>query len=441
MHALLNKVLESYNIRGTVVGITEGPTITRYEVQLIPGERINSLLRISKEIALALKTDEPRFSLLPEKGVVGIEVPKKERKLITFETLPKVLSLLEIPIGVTMDGEPTAIDLAKTPNLLIAGTTNSGKSNLLNLLIYTILTNWDSKEVQMYLIDTKRVEFSLYKGHPSVLDVGVEPVIARMILEKVCEEMQTRFELFQKERVRDISEYKAKAKRIPRLLVIVDELADLVLFRDKNIFEQLLCKIAQKGRAVGVHLIAATQRPSVDIIDGLIKANFPSRIAFKVATEIDSRIILDMGGAEKLLGAGDMLYKPSYDNPTAMPKRIQCAYLPLEAIKKVIPELKEVEQETVEEESKVYDLTYRQILHFISQKKVFSLNDLCKAFDRMPTHLLKYISQLEAEGKIVKCNIEQDFRIIEEALGLKGKTALLPSEREKVMSNGFWKII
>ncbi|HOL55189.1 MAG TPA: DNA translocase FtsK [bacterium] len=339
---LLESTLESFGVSARVVNTVVGPTVTRYELSLATGVKVNSIMKLSNDIALALAAPQIRIeSPIPGKSLLGIEVPNKKitlvtiREIIESEEFVEKKSRLTLGIGKDIAGNIIADSLEDMPHLLIGGTTGSGKSVCLNALVISLLYKSDPSMLRITMIDPKRVELTQYEDIPHLwAPIITEPEMSVKLLRRLTREMDRRYELFRQEGVRNIQGYNLKKKDSPLyyIVVIVDELADLMMVAPKEI-ERLICRLAQMARATGIHLIIATQRPSVDVITGLIKANFPSRIAFAVSSQADSRVILDIGGAEKLLGKGDMLYSPIW---AMRPVRVQGAYVSDEEIEKVL---------------------------------------------------------------------------------------------------------
>ncbi|MDR1157446.1 MAG: DNA translocase FtsK [Oscillospiraceae bacterium] len=320
--ARLLETIQSFGIEARIVSVTRGPTVARYELELDRGVKLSRLTGLSDDIALSLGTSGVRIAPVPDKmSVVGIEVPNK---LVSTVYIRDVLSapeftgresLLTFAVGKDISGTAVVHDLSRLTHLLIAGTTGSGKSVCMNSLIVSLLYKAAPKDVRMVMIDPKMVELGIYNGIPHLeVPVVTDPKKAAGALHKVVDEMEKRYKKFMENHVRDIFSYNALAARenlekMPQMVVIIDELADLMLVAAKEV-EESICRIAQKARAAGIHLVIATQRPSADVITGLMKANIPSRIAFAVASQLESRIILDTMGAEKLVGRGDMLLFP-----------------------------------------------------------------------------------------------------------------------------------
>ncbi|MDI6851846.1 MAG: DNA translocase FtsK [bacterium] len=319
---LIEEKLREFNIEGKVVNYYPGPVVTRYEYEPAPGIRLSKISSLADDIALRMRSNAIRIiAPLPNKGLVGFEIPNKNRKTVYLRALVERAEFfnLETPLafalGVDTAGNPVYADLSNMPHLLIAGSTGSGKSVCINTIITSIIFRNKPEQVRFVLIDPKRIELSLYEGIPHLLlPVVKDRKLAVEVLKKAVKWMDYRYKLFAKETARDISSYNEKMVKsggepIPYLVIIIDEFADLIITTGREI-EEPLARLAQMARAVGIHLIVATQRPSVDVITGMIKANFPVRIAFKVPSRVDSKTILDDGGAEKLLGRGDMIFIP-----------------------------------------------------------------------------------------------------------------------------------
>jgi len=315
----LEEKLADFDINGTVSNIISGPVITRFEYEPAPGIKLSKISNLSNDLALALKAHKIRIvAPIPGKGAVGIEIPNKKRSIVYIrdflekDTFRKNLSRLFIPIGEDIPGTPYFDDIGNMPHLLVAGATGSGKSVFINSVLVSILSKSSPQDVRLIMVDPKRIELSIYNGIPHLLKpVIIEPKEALETLREGIAWMELRYKEFARAGVRDIDGYNNKMKeKKPYILIVIDELADLMMTSGREI-EDALIRLAQMARAVGIHLIIATQRPSVDVITGLIKANFPARISFQVASRHDSSTILDTTGAEKLLGKGDMLYLPS----------------------------------------------------------------------------------------------------------------------------------
>ena len=347
---ILERVFNDFGIVGKVVEVHVGPTVTQYEVELKAGTKVNKVLSINREIALALAAKDVRIQApIPGKSTIGIEIPNPVQADVKLKDilvgLPKKLenSKLVAPLGKDIMGNIQYFEINKAPHLLVAGATGSGKSVCINNFIVSILMRTRPDEVKMILVDPKKVELSVYDGVPHLLrPVVTDPKKASVALQKVVQIMDERYDLFEQTGTKSIGTYNeyvekriSKGKemeKMPYLVVIIDELADLMMVCSKEV-EESITRITQLARAAGIHLIVATQRPSTDVITGLIKANIPSRLSFAVSSSIDSRTILDMTGAEKLLGKGDMLFLPMGEN---VPIRIQGSYVSDEEIKRVV---------------------------------------------------------------------------------------------------------
>jgi len=333
---VLEETLSSFGIKARVTQVSKGPAITRYEVQPPPGVKVSRIVGLADDIALCMAASNVRIEApVPGKAVVGIEVPNREiatvflRELVESTEYRQANSHLTIALGKDIAGQPVLDDLARMPHLLIAGATGAGKSVCLNTLIAGFLFKATPNQVKLMLIDPKMVELAAFNGIPHLVSpVVTDPKKAATSLRWAVKEMEYRYDLFAGCGVRDISRYnklmqQQNKAQLPLLVIIIDELADLMMVAPADV-EDAICRLAQMARAAGIHLVVATQRPSVDIITGLIKANIPSRISFAVSSQIDSRTILDMGGAEKLLGRGDMLFYPV---GAGKPIRVQGAFL------------------------------------------------------------------------------------------------------------------
>lgn len=335
---IIENTMKNFGIDSKVVAINRGPVITSYELKPAPGIKLSRIVGLSDNIAMALASSDLRIEApIPGKTVVGIEVPNKDKdsvalkELIESQEFKNSKSDIPLTLGKDVEGNILISGMEDMPHLLIAGATGSGKSVCINSIITSVIYKSSPKDVKLMLIDPKVVELSIYNGIPHLLiDVVTNPKKAAFALNWAVDEMEKRYEAFAENHVRDLKGYNKKMmaegkeeEKLPKILIIVDELADLMMVASKEI-EEYIARLAQKARAAGMHLILATQRPSVDVITGTIKANVPSRIAFAVASSVDSRTILDMGGAEKLLGKGDMLFYPS---KYPKPKRIQGAFI------------------------------------------------------------------------------------------------------------------
>ena len=341
---ILEQVFHDFNIEAHVVAANVGPSVTQFEMEVKAGTKVSKILSINREIALALGAKDVRIQApIPGKKTIGVEIPNKTISMVTvreiMEKIPKEKekSKLLVTLGKSIMGSPVFCEINKTPHLLVAGSTGSGKSVCINSIIISILMRTKPDEVKLVLVDPKKVELSMYNGVPHLLaPVVTDPKKANIALKKIVVEMENRYDVFSNNGVKNIDGYNnmidrkneslpdgEKLKRMPFIVVIIDELADLMLVAAKEV-EDSIMRITQMARAAGIHLIVATQRPSTDVITGVVKANIPSRISFAVSSQIDSRTILDMGGAEKLLGKGDMLFLPMGENT---PQRVQGTFI------------------------------------------------------------------------------------------------------------------
>ena len=350
---ILVQVLKDFGIEGKVVAAHVGPAVTQYELEIKAGTKVNKILSLNREIALALAAKDVRIQApIPGKSTIGVELPNKSISMVNVRevltSVPASLSdskLLSV-LGRDIMGEPRWMEINKTPHLLVAGSTGSGKSVCINSILASILMRSKPDEVKLVLVDPKKVELSIYNGVPHLLaPVVTDAKKANIALKKIVAEMERRYDVFEESKTKNITSYNKyidkkneslpdneKVKRMPYIVVIIDELADLMLVAAKEV-EDSIMRITQMARAAGIHLIVATQRPSTDVITGVVKANIPSRISFAVSSGIDSRTILDMTGAEKLLGKGDMLYLPQGEN---VPLRIQGTFISEEETKAIV---------------------------------------------------------------------------------------------------------
>lgn len=371
---ILKQTLDSFGVDAEVKNVSLGPSVTEYELHPAIGVKVSRIVNLADDLALALAAKGIRIQApIPGKSLIGIEVPNKEVSTVAFRDVVEAQPAhpnkpLEVPLGRNVTGEVVTMDLTKMPHLLIAGATGSGKSVAINGIITSMLMNARPDQVKLMLIDPKKVELSVYNGIPHLLTPVVsEPKKAARALHKVVAEMERRYELFSQFGQRKISGYNAFVRKanaqddqarptLPYIVVVVDELADLMMTVSNEV-EDAIIRLAQMGRAAGVHMILATQRPSVDVITGLIKANVPSRIAFAVSSGIDSRTILDTNGAEKLLGRGDMLYQPVDANS---PVRVQGAFIPDEDVANVVDFIKQQQTADYDEDMMVTDEELKQ---------------------------------------------------------------------------------
>ncbi len=371
---ILKQTLDSFGVDAEVKNVSLGPSVTEYELHPAIGVKVSRIVNLADDLALALAAKGIRIQApIPGKSLIGIEVPNKEVSTVSFRDVVEAQPAhpnkpLEVPLGRNVTGQVVMMDLTKMPHLLIAGATGSGKSVAINGIITSMLMNARPDQLKLMLIDPKKVELSVYNGIPHLLTPVVsEPKKAARALHKVVAEMERRYELFSQFGQRKISGYNAFVQKanaedgqdrptLPYIVVVVDELADLMMTVSNEV-EDAIIRLAQMGRAAGVHMILATQRPSVDVITGLIKANVPSRIAFAVSSGIDSRTILDANGAEKLLGRGDMLYQPVDANS---PVRVQGAFIPDEDVSNVVDFIKQQQPADYDEDMMVTDEELKQ---------------------------------------------------------------------------------
>ena len=358
--AKLQKTLYSFGVSAKVENVSVGPAITRYELKPAEGVRVSKIANLSDDIALSLAAETIRIEApIPGKQAVGIEVPNKEneivplRDIIDCDSFKNHKSKLAFALGKDVAGEEIVTDIAKMPHVLIAGATGSGKSVCINTLIASIIYKAKPSEVKLVMVDPKVVELSVYNGIPHLLiPVVTDPKKAAGALAWAVQEMVNRYSLFASKNVRDIKGYNAalekegEGHKLPQIVIIIDELSDLMMVSPKDV-EDSICRLAQMARAAGMHLVIATQRPSVDVITGIIKANIPSRISFAVSSQVDSRTILDMAGAEKLLGKGDMLFYPS---GAPKPTRIQGAFISDKEVEKIVDFIKNNGEATYNDE-------------------------------------------------------------------------------------------
>jgi S-DNA-T family DNA segregation ATPase FtsK/SpoIIIE len=419
----LKDTMDSFGVDVTVKSATLGPSITQYEIQPATGVKVAKIVNLGDDLALALAAKDIRIEApIPGKSLIGIEVPNSQVATVGYRDVlaqtPKHPGKpLVIPLGKDVNGKVQTMDLTKMPHLLIAGATGSGKSVMINVIITSILMTAKPDQVRLMLIDPKKVELSVYNGVPHLLTpVVTEAKQAPSALNKVLKEMENRYERFAAGGVRNMGEYNKKVeqssepdlKKMPYIVVIVDELSDLMMVAGNEV-ETAIVRLAQMARAAGIHIIIATQRPSVDVITGLIKANIPSRIAFAVSSGVDSRTILDANGAEKLLGRGDMLYKPI---DAASPVRIQGAFIPSADVEAVVTAITDqVSPEYIEEmapseqaegtgNGESDDDLYTEAKAFIIQQQGASTSMLQRHFRIGYNRAARLIDDLEANGVI-----------------------------------------
>lgn len=423
----LEKKLRDFGVEGKVVEVRAGPLITVFEFEPAPGIKVSKIVNLADDLALGMKAESVRIvAPIPGKGRVGIEIANRIREkvylseLISSERFRRTDYRLPVALGKDISGEPVITDLEPMPHLLIAGTTGSGKSVCLHSIIMSLLFKKTPNELRFILIDTKMIELTLYSGIPHLYcEVVHNPREAPRVLKKVLEEMDSRFRVMNYLGARNIEQYNRMATRrsdeypvVPRIVVAIDEMADLMLTAPKEI-EEYVTRLSQMARAAGIHLIAATQRPSVDVVTGVIKANFPARIAFKVVSKIDSRTILDTQGAEHLLGAGDMLFlRPG----TSRPQRVHGAYVSHEEIKRVVEflarqrppsfelhltELKEEMKEETERDSP-RDERYEEAVEIVKQLGEISISKLQRVMRIGFNRSARIIEEMEKDGIIIK---------------------------------------
>jgi S-DNA-T family DNA segregation ATPase FtsK/SpoIIIE len=361
----LVEALSHFNVEGRVIGTVTGPHVTRYELRLAPGIKMSKVAQLKDDLAYALAAEQVRIlAPIPGKQAVGVEVPNRVRQMVhlgdVFQEAPRGWSPLSVWLGKDIAGKAIGTDLAKQPHILIAGTTGSGKSGCVNAMLSSVLLRSDPNEVRMVLVDPKRVELNHYEGIPHLLTpVVTSPRLAANVLGNLIKEMEERYGVMSGAKVRNLPELnrvrvKQGERPLPYILCVIDELADLMMVAPADV-EDSIIRLAQKSRAVGIHLVLATQRPSADVITGMIKANVPARIAFAVSSQTDSRVILDQNGAESLLGQGDMLFRPAGESRSA---RIQGAFITEDEIERLTdhwrrqgePELHEELLEAIETE-------------------------------------------------------------------------------------------
>ncbi|MCC4373689.1 DNA translocase FtsK [Limosilactobacillus reuteri] len=427
----LQQTLKSFGVDATVENVNLGPSVTKYELRPAVGVKVSRITHLADDLALALAAKDIRIEApIPGKSLIGIEVPNQQIATVGFrdmvENAPSNDNPMEVPLGRSVTGDIKMADLTKMPHLLIAGATGSGKSVAINVIITSILLKAKPHQVKMLMIDPKKVELSVYNGIPHLLSPVVsEPKKAARALGKVVAEMERRYELFAKFGVRNLDGYNKLVKQqnddhpdevqanLPLILVIVDELADLMMTVSHDV-EDAIVRIAQMGRAAGIHMILATQRPSVDVITGLIKANVPSRIAFAVSSGVDSRTIIDTNGAEKLLGRGDMLFEPIDQNK---PVRIQGAFISDHDVESVVDFIKneraaeyddnmvvtdnEIEQEEQAEEE---DELFPEALDFVVDQQKASTSLIQRRFRIGYNRAARIIDDMEQRGFIGPAN-------------------------------------
>ncbi|WP_409297153.1 DNA translocase FtsK [Peribacillus sp. SCS-26] len=441
---ILNETLLNFNVRAKVVNIAQGPSVTRFEVQPEPGVKVNKVTNLSDDIKLSMAAKDIRIEApIPGKHTIGIEIPNRKSKPVflrevlgspAFKDDPSPLS---VALGLDISGGPVVTDLRKMPHGLIAGATGSGKSVCINTMLVSLLYKSTPQELKLLLIDPKMVELAPYNHIPHLVSPVITDVkAATAALKWAVEEMERRYELFAHGGVRDINRYNEKcaqagqySQKLPLLLIIIDELADLMMAAPADV-EEAICRIAQKARACGIHLILATQRPSVDVITGLIKANIPTRIAFSVSSQIDSRTIIDAGGAEKLLGRGDMLFA---ENGSSKTVRIQGTFVTDDEIDQVVQHVKEQQgpqylfhQDELMKKTQLNDETddlFYEACEFVVIQSTASASSLQRRFHIGYNRAARLIEMMEDRG------------IISEARGSKPRDVLISEEELDYIQN------
>ena len=449
---LLEAKLADFNIEARVVGVYPGPVITRFEMDLAPGVKVSKITTLSKDLARSMSAISVRVvEVIPGKSVIGLELPNKKRdmvrlsEVISAEVFQSSESPLTMVLGADISGKPVVVDLAKMPHLLVAGTTGSGKSVGVNVMILSLLYKSTPDDVRMIMIDPKMLELSVYEGIPHLLtEVVTDMKEAANALRWCVGEMERRYKLMSALGVRNLKGYNTKVlnaieagepirdplwkfeesmetqapllEKLPAIVVVVDEFADMMMIVGKKV-EELIARIAQKARAAGIHLVLATQRPSVDVITGLIKANIPTRIAFQVSSKIDSRTILDQGGAEALLGAGDMLYLPP---GTGVPTRIHGAFVDDHEVHAVVADWKQrgapqyIEEilngdanaevllpgEQPEDADQEFDVFYDEAVAFVTQSRRASVSGVQRKFRIGYNRAARLVEQMEQSGVV-----------------------------------------
>lgn len=421
---LLEQTLEHFNIDANVVNITQGPAVTRFEIQPALGVKVSRIRNLADDFKLNMAAKDIRIEApIPGKNTIGIEVPNRYPKIVTLQQLIETkqfkekTSPLSIALGLTIDGEPLITDVGKMPHGLIAGATGSGKSVCINTILLSLLYKANYEEVKFLLIDPKMVELAPYNGIPHLISPVITDVkAATMALKWAVKEMDSRYERFVEAGVRNITKYNEKMiqqgkddEKMPYIVIVIDELADLMMMSPQDV-EDAICRIAQKARACGIHLLIATQRPSVDVITGLIKANIPTRIAFSVSSQVDSRTMLDSVGAEKLLGKGDMLFVENGANKSV---RLQGPFVSDEEVDRVAAYMRtiaepnylfEQEQLLLDVEEEEEDELLHEVIHFVVSQNQASTSLLQRRFRIGYNRAARLIDTLEMKGIVSEQN-------------------------------------
>ncbi len=426
---LLEKKLEDFGVHGKVVAVSPGPVITTFEYEPAPGVKINKIVNLSDDLALALRAISIRIvAPIPGKAVIGIEVPNLDRAMVRFKEIvassdfDKSSSNLPLCLGKDIVGNPVVAELDKMPHLLIAGATGTGKSVALNSMICSILYKSTPEEVKLIMVDPKRIELSSYNGIPHLITpVVVDAKKATNALFWAIREMERRYELLSQNNTRNVRQYNKKIEKekksgeegelqkLPYIVIVIDELADLMMLASRDV-EVTLTRLAQMARAAGIHLILATQRPSVDVLTGIIKANFPTRLTFQVSSKTDSRTIIDSNGAENLLGSGDMLFLPP---GTAKLQRIHGAYISEDELSRISQFLKSQEKPEYDEkvteaaandeassEEQEYDERYDDAVALITKKRQASISMIQRHLRIGYNRAARIIEVMEKEGVV-----------------------------------------
>ncbi|PED35419.1 cell division protein FtsK, partial [Bacillus cereus] len=439
---LLDTTFNNFHVGAHVINVSQGPAVTRFEVQPDPGVKVNKITNLSDDIKLSLAAKDIRIEApIPGKSAIGIEVPNKEskpvflREILRSPVFTKSESPLTVALGLDISGDPIVTDIRKMPHGLIAGATGSGKSVCINAILTSILYKAKPHEVKLMLIDPKMVELAPYNAVPHL----VAPVItdvkaATAALKWAVEEMERRYELFAHAGARDLTRYNTivsereiPGETLPYIVIVIDELADLMMVAPGDV-EEAICRIAQKARACGIHLLVATQRPSVDVITGLIKSNIPTRIAFTVSSQVDSRTIIDIGGAEKLLGRGDMLF---LGNGTSKPVRVQGVYVSDDEIEKTVDHVKKqmkpnylFKQEDLlakTEQAESEDELFFEACQFVVEQRGASTSSVQRKFRIGYNRAARLIEEMQSQG------------IISEARGTKPRDVLISEDEFAAM--------